>query len=793
MTDATAGRGGVGIRLFVEGASVVRRTFDQVADSGKKMWGEIAMGERAANPAVRALSAGVGEARQGIEGLASRAGMAGTALAAFGFAGVALAAVLGTVAIAATSAFAAMGDAAALTDAADRIGVAVERLQEWRYVADEAGIDTAKLEGGLERLNGVLGRFKLGVGDGKLKPVFEELGITKEQLDNIQTSDQLLSLLADTLGQVEDRAKQVALARALGIEELLPALRLGSQGLADLRDEAHELGLVLNAETVSALDEADRKMELAGQQFKVMKDTALAPLAEMFGNLAQSIAESSVELSNMTGKIPGWQRALLALTGQSRHHGIVGALSKGQAQSEGPFALEAFEGFDVTAADIARVMGLSKGGFETQGHTTGGGSGGSAASQAKRELEQFRAREQRAADRMARAGDEVERAQDRQSNMSIETRFSVEVADLERERAARLREIARDEEEYKTSNGLRGLTEVEAEQLRLKQSELHEIKVATAEWEKRRAFEVKRLRDEEDASRSAIEMLQIEGQLATTSRERARIEREILLSTQAIARKRKAAELENDAELSSEERSRRMGIFDRNAGRQIQLFDETEHRRMVEQFKGYGREVAEAIKQGKLGEYIGERIQEKLLDGALEQLFNIFQNFGKGGGGGGFLSSSLGQIFGSGGASAAGAAAASQGGSGFMGAIASGLGAIFGGGRMGGGGTNAGRFYQTAENGKPELFMLGGQGHVTSAAETVRMLQDSLAGQGSGVASAVSSPSYHFDFKGAVVTQDLIDHANQTAQSAAQSAFNGARDVVPSDRARQDRYTRGRR
>ena len=37
MTDATAGRGGVGIRLYVSGGEVVKRTFDQVGDSGKKM------------------------------------------------------------------------------------------------------------------------------------------------------------------------------------------------------------------------------------------------------------------------------------------------------------------------------------------------------------------------------------------------------------------------------------------------------------------------------------------------------------------------------------------------------------------------------------------------------------------------------------------------------------------------------------------------------------------------------------------------------------------------------------
>ncbi|MBX9707054.1 MAG: hypothetical protein K2X61_03875, partial [Caulobacteraceae bacterium] len=60
MTDATAGRGGVGIRLFIQGGELARRTFDQVGDSGRRMWAEIALGQRSANPAIRALSLGVG-------------------------------------------------------------------------------------------------------------------------------------------------------------------------------------------------------------------------------------------------------------------------------------------------------------------------------------------------------------------------------------------------------------------------------------------------------------------------------------------------------------------------------------------------------------------------------------------------------------------------------------------------------------------------------------------------------------------------------------------------------------
>ncbi len=47
--------------------------------------------------------------------------------------------------------------AADLTDAADRIGVTVEALQELRFAADETGVPLNQLDSSLEALNGTLG------------------------------------------------------------------------------------------------------------------------------------------------------------------------------------------------------------------------------------------------------------------------------------------------------------------------------------------------------------------------------------------------------------------------------------------------------------------------------------------------------------------------------------------------------------------------------------------------------------------------------------------------------------
>lgn len=331
MTDTTAGRGGVGIRLYVSGGEVVKRTFDQVGDSGRKMWAEIALGEKSANPAIRALSLGAGEVKQGFDGLTSRAGSAGVALGAFGFAGMAAAAALGALAIATQGAFEAMKNAADLTDTADRIGIGVEALQQWRYVADEAGVDTGTLESVMEKLNGTLGKFKMGLGDAKLKPVFEELGITKDQLRNVQTADEMLLLLSDTLGRVSDRSKQVSLARQLGAEEALPVIRMTREEIEQLMQASSDLGLVIDEETNKRLDEADRKLERAGQQMRIVRDTAVAPLADIFADAAAELAGMAVQFSEIEARAPGWVQAFMAIGRAIPGSGVI--------QRAGEFAL----------------------------------------------------------------------------------------------------------------------------------------------------------------------------------------------------------------------------------------------------------------------------------------------------------------------------------------------------------------------------------------------------------------------------------------------------------------------
>lgn len=211
----------------------------------------------------------------------------------------ALGGVFGAVAVGGLAAFAvglarareAMDWAAVLTDQAAYIGVSTEALQEYRYMADEAGVSVEDMEASLQTLNGTLGAMKTGIGDAKLKKVFDALGITKADLQPIKDASQLLPILAEKISKLGTQAEQAQIANKLGIGSLLPLLQQGADGMEAMRAKARELGLVISNETVTSLDAAQRKAEVASQVIDTQLRVAFAGLAPVITGVTQTLAD----------------------------------------------------------------------------------------------------------------------------------------------------------------------------------------------------------------------------------------------------------------------------------------------------------------------------------------------------------------------------------------------------------------------------------------------------------------------------------------------------------------------
>ncbi|HYD26967.1 hypothetical protein [Brevundimonas sp.] len=302
-----SGSKGVGVRLFVEGGELVRKTFDQIGDSGKKMWAELGAGTKQANPALKGVNAIADEGKQAIAGLADQAGGLGRALSAVGPLGVAAAAAMGGLAIAINRAREAMTWAADLTDQAEQLGVTTEALQAYRFAAEDVGASAGAMESSLGSLNKAIGAIRTGVGDGKVVEALQAIGFTPEQIASLESADQLLLAVADKIAETGDIAEATKIADALGIDrELIPALMRGSTALTDATEKARNLGLVMGDDLVAGLDAANREVEIANQRIGMEMRRAFVELAPAIAGTTSALADF-LGWARQTANDPGFQ------------------------------------------------------------------------------------------------------------------------------------------------------------------------------------------------------------------------------------------------------------------------------------------------------------------------------------------------------------------------------------------------------------------------------------------------------------------------------------------------------
>lgn len=177
-----------------------------------------------------------------------------------------------------------------LNDTSQAIGIGVEALQELRYAAGFAGVAA-------EDLNGSLGKFSKGMvdaqktGKGPFADALRSLKIRMRDLKG-ETLDQNLEVIADKFAKMPNGAKKGALAVDLfgkSGRKLIPFLNEGAAGIVKLRNEAQELGVVLDEKTVGELDnlgdDVDRfKLTLTG-----LKNQAVVTLLPLLQELVAGL------------------------------------------------------------------------------------------------------------------------------------------------------------------------------------------------------------------------------------------------------------------------------------------------------------------------------------------------------------------------------------------------------------------------------------------------------------------------------------------------------------------------
>jgi len=282
------------IDIVVRVQQLTAQAFDQVArelkkletsatDAGKAASGPLASGARAADDATRHLATGLQTATSKTTMLGSAMGSVKTIAAGF-LAGFTVDRVVTGLANAVSSTIAWGG---ALTDMAAKTGVSTTALQRWEFAAKQGGNTLEQVV----KASGELSK-RLTDGQGSTVAALERLGLnldTLRQMSPEQQFDEVAAALARTSDQGTRASASMALLGDSG-RELLPTLTADMKALGD---EAERLGVIVDEQTLQAMDDLGDSWEKAKDAGRGLLAEVLSPMVPEFNRLAGAAANAA--------------------------------------------------------------------------------------------------------------------------------------------------------------------------------------------------------------------------------------------------------------------------------------------------------------------------------------------------------------------------------------------------------------------------------------------------------------------------------------------------------------------
>lgn len=231
-------------------------------------------------------------------------------------------------AMATAAAAAAVGVGKALADAAlngaafaDEImtqsvvtGISTEKLQELAYSAELVDVSVDTISGALKKNTAAM--LKASEGSGDAADAFASLGISVTNADgSLRNSEAVFWETIDALGNIENETERDALAMSIlgkSATELNPLIAAGSAKMAELAEEAHAAGYVLDEETLDAfgnLDDQMQRMKNGATAAKNALGTILLPTLTQLGEdgtgLLNKFTTELLEADGDVQQLPG--------------------------------------------------------------------------------------------------------------------------------------------------------------------------------------------------------------------------------------------------------------------------------------------------------------------------------------------------------------------------------------------------------------------------------------------------------------------------------------------------------
>lgn len=161
-------------------------------------------------------------------------------------------------------------------------GLTTDQIQEFQYMAELTDTSLETVTGSLTNLTRNMATAQSGTG--AAAEAFAKLGVDVTDAEgNLRSNQEVFLEVIDALGQVSNETERDATAMALfgkSAQDLNSLVAIGSEGIAEFAQEAHDMGYVLDGEALSSLgavDDAMQRLKNTGTTLKNQLGLALAP------------------------------------------------------------------------------------------------------------------------------------------------------------------------------------------------------------------------------------------------------------------------------------------------------------------------------------------------------------------------------------------------------------------------------------------------------------------------------------------------------------------------------------
>jgi hypothetical protein len=196
------------------------------------------------------------------------------------------------------------GDAIGKTG--DKLGINVEKLQEYQFAAERSGVSTETLNMALQRFGRRVGEAAKGTGEAKQALIDMGIEVKDKLTGRIKTVEELLPQVADHLANLTSAEERNALAMKLFDSEgvaLVNMLKEGSLGLEEFTKRFRELGGVMSEEQVRNAEKFKDATKDLSAAWVGLRNDAIGPLIPKMTNLMNLLTEDQLNWWEKLGVI----------------------------------------------------------------------------------------------------------------------------------------------------------------------------------------------------------------------------------------------------------------------------------------------------------------------------------------------------------------------------------------------------------------------------------------------------------------------------------------------------------